>query len=107
MVRTPSLDDSPISDLQLLSGRIDVLEKDSKSSNELLIRIDERLLNLISDVKMLRESFVTKAELATLEKQVEGKVSKEEFGPLKNVVYGAIALGATSLGNSVFSYFVK
>lgn len=105
--RTPAIDDMPLSDLQKLSGRVDVLEQDSKSSNELLIRIDERLLNLINDVKLLRESFVTKSEFGSLEKAVDGKVSKDEFAPISKFVYGSVALGATSLGTAIFSFFTK
>lgn len=62
-----------------------------RSMNEMLIRIDERTNVLLSEIRVLKETTVTRAE----------------FGPVKAVVYGLVALLLTSVVIALVSLTLK
>lgn len=63
----------------------------SATQNEMLIRIDERTNVLLSEIRTIKETTVTRAE----------------FGPVKAVVYGLVALILTSVIIAIISLTLK
>lgn len=80
---------------------------DFAGDKELLIRIDERVSIIIREMQEMKMGFVRKEEYAELKREVNEKVSKDEFEPVKKFVWGAVSLAVTSLGAAVFSLVLK
>jgi hypothetical protein len=80
---------------------------DFAGDKELLIRIDERVLLIIKEVQEMKLGFVRKEEYAELKREVNEKVSKDEFEPVRKFVFGSIALALSSLAAAVFALVLK
>ena len=67
----------------------------ANTNAERLIRIEDKVSNMETAIERVEKkltSFTTEKELAELKKELDEKVSCKEFEPVKNAVYGLIAL---------------
>ena len=79
------------SSLENLESRVKDLESEGKSIAEILIRIDERTKILIEDFKVFQKSYVR----------------KEEFEPIKKIVWSSMGIAGTALIGAVMSLVIK
>ena len=66
-----------------------------KTDSELLARIDERTDNMLGQIRSMlakMETFATTDEIEAVQEQAKGFVTKDEFAPVKAIVFGAVAL---------------